>query len=106
MDNNAFQEEVKLDLKDKKILFELDFNARMPYSQLAKKVGLSKQGAENKVNNLIKKGVIKGFYPVVNVLKLGYHYCRLSLTLQNMTEKDYQEIVDYLMGHNKVFWLF
>ena len=97
---------VKLDLKDKKILFELDFNARMPYSLLAKNVGLSKQGAEYKVNNLIKKGVIEGFYPVINVPKLGYKYCRLLVTLQNMTKEKQQEIVDYLLKHHKVFWLF
>ena len=98
--------EVKLDLKDKKILFELDFNARMPYSLLAKKVGLSKQGTEYKVNNLIKKGVIERFYPVINVPKLGYTYCRLLVTVQNTTKAKEQEIVDYLIKNNKVFWLF
>ena len=103
---NKGEQEVKLDLKDKKILFELDFNARMPYSQLAKKVGLSKQGAEYKLNNLIKKDVIKGFYPVINVPKLGYKYCRLLVTLQNTTKEKHQEIVDYLIKHDKVFWLF
>lgn len=97
---------VKLDLKDRKILFELDFNARIPYTQLAKKVGLSKQGAEYKVNNLIKKGVIKGFYPVINVPKLGYIYCRLLITLQNVTPHKFQEIVHHLEQHHKVFWLF
>lgn len=100
------ENEVKLDLKDKKILFELDFNARRPYSLLAKKVGLSKQGAEYKVNNLIKKGVIKGFYPIINVPKLGYKYCRLLLTVENTTKEKQQEIIDYLVKHHKVFWLF
>jgi len=103
---NSGEVEVRLDLKDKKILFELDFKARMTYSQLAKKVGLSKQGAEYKLNNLIKKDIIKGFYPVINVPKLGYKYCRLLVTLQNTTKEKYQEIVDYLIKHNKVFWLF
>ncbi|MBI2669456.1 Lrp/AsnC family transcriptional regulator [Candidatus Woesearchaeota archaeon] len=102
----SIQNNVKLDLKDKKILLELDFNARMPYSLLAKKVGLSKQGAEYKVNNLIKKGVISGFYPVINVPKLGYKYCRLLVTLQNMSKEKQQEIIDYLLKHHKVFWLF
>ena len=98
---------VKLDLKDKKILFELDFNARISYSALAKKVGLSKQGAEYKLKNLMKKGVIKGFYPVINVPKLGYlPYCRLLVTLQNLTEERQREIIDYLISHDKVFWLF
>lgn len=99
------EKEVKLDLKDKKILFELDFNARMPYSLLAKKVGLSKQGVEYKLHNLVKKGVVKGFYPVINVPKLGYTYCRLFVTLQNTTQEKYNQIVDYLVGHHKVFWL-
>lgn len=97
---------VKLDLKDKKVLFELDFNARIPYSQLATKVGLSKQGTEYKVNNLIKKDVIRGFYPVINVAKLGYLYCRLSVTLQNVTKEKYNEIVAYLANHPQVFWMF
>ncbi|MEA3343601.1 MAG: winged helix-turn-helix transcriptional regulator [archaeon] len=97
---------VKLDLKDKKILLEMDFNARIPYSQLAKKVGLSKQGAEYKVNNLIKKGVVGGFYPVINVPKLGYIYCRLLVTLQNTSKEKQEEIIEYLTSHNKVFWLF
>ena len=94
-----------LDLKDKKILFELDFNARMPYSVLGRKVGLSKQGVEYRVQNLIKRGIIKGFYPVINVPKLGYIYCRLSLTLQNITSEKKKEIVRYLQNNPKVFWL-
>lgn len=97
---------VKLDLKDKKILFEMDFNARISYSQLSKKVGLSKQGAEYKVNNLGRKGLVEGFYPVINVPKLGYIYCRLLVTLQNSTKEKQEEIIEYLKSHKRVFWLF
>jgi DNA-binding Lrp family transcriptional regulator len=38
-------EEIKLDLKDRKILAELDFNAREPISKIAKKVKISKEVA-------------------------------------------------------------
>lgn len=96
---------VKLDLKDKKILYELDFNARISFPQLAKKIGLSRQGAEYKVNNLVKKGLIKGFYAVVNVPKLGYKYSRLLLTLQNLNQEKEKEIINFLQEHKKVFWL-
>src|SRR3989338_4692974 len=99
-------EPVKLDLKDKKLIYNLDFNARASYSYLAKKIGLSKQGIEYKIKNLIKKGVIKGFYPVINVPKLGFKYCRLMLTLRNITEKDKEEIINYFIDSDKVFWLF
>jgi DNA-binding Lrp family transcriptional regulator len=97
---------IKLDLKDRKILFELDFNARVPYSRLAKRIRMSKQGVEYRVKNLMKKGVIRGFYPVINVPKLGYIYCRLLLTLQNITKEKKDEIIEYLKNHKKVFWLF
>jgi len=73
---------------------------------LAKRVGLSKQGAEYKFRGLIEKGVVKGFYPVINVPKLGYQYCRLLLTLQNASREKEREIIDYLKAHEKVFWLF
>ena len=74
-------------LKDKKLLYELDFQARLPLSSLARKIGLSKQGVEYKLHNLVKKRVIKGFYPVINVPKLGYLYCRLSFSMKNLTSK-------------------
>ncbi len=95
-----------LDLKDKKLLFELDFGARQSYSKLAKKLKLSKQGVEYKLNNLIKKGVIEGFYTVVNVPKLGYIYCRLTLVLQNLDPEKEKEILDYVIKNPKFFWVF
>jgi len=102
MDN----ERVKLDLKDKKLLYELDMDARMTYTQLGKKIGLSKQGAENKLKNLIKKGVIKGFYPVINVPKLGYLYCRIAFAFHNITKEKEREIINYQKKNNKFFWIF
>lgn len=97
---------IKLDKKDQRILYELDFEARLPFSQLAKRVGLSKQGVEYKVRNLMKKGVIKGFYPIVNVPKLGYIYCRFSFSFRNITQEKEKEILKYLQDNNRVFWLF
>lgn len=99
------EKEVKLDIKDKKILYELDFNARLSYAQLGRKVGLSKQGVEYRINNLVRRGVIKGFYPVINVPKLGFLYCRLLITVQNVTKEKREEFLSYLKNHKSVFWL-
>ncbi|MBI5391315.1 Lrp/AsnC family transcriptional regulator [Candidatus Woesearchaeota archaeon] len=96
----------QLDLKDKKLLFALDFNARLPYSSLAKKIGMSKQGIEYKLKALQAKGVITGFYPVIDPHKLGYLYCRLALTLQNATQDKRLEISTFLQKDSRVFWLF
>ena len=95
----------KLDVKDKKLLFELDFNARLPNSQLAKKIGLSKQGVDYKINNLIKNNVITGFYPVINVTKLGYIYSRILLKFQNLTYEKEQEIFKQFKANKKFNWI-
>ena len=50
---------MNLDIKDKKILYELDKNSRIPLSQLSKKVQLNEQTVHYRVKNLIKKGIIK-----------------------------------------------
>ena len=89
---------IKLDLKDKKILFELDFHARDSNAKIAKKVRLSKQGVDYKIRNMINKGVIQGFAPIINGNQLGYFYGRLFIKFQNLTrEKEnkitYKEII-------------
>ncbi len=100
------EKEARLDKKDKKLLYLLDFDARQSYSRLAKSLGMSKQGVEYKLTNLQKKGVIRGFYPVINSPKMGYLYCRLSLVLQNVDEKVEQEIAAYLVQNPRFFWVF
>lgn len=99
-------EEVKLDLKDKRLITELDFNARATYNELGKKIGLSKQGVEYKLNVLMEKKVILGFYPVINVPKLGYNYFRFAFSFRNVTEKIEDEIIEYLKAQKEIFWIF
>ncbi len=96
----------EIDLKDKKILFELDFNARQSFSDIGRTVGLSKQVVEYRVNNLIKKGIIKNFYPVINTSKLGYFYCRTSLSLQGISKRELNEMFETLRSRPEAFWIF
>ena len=68
-----------LDLKDKKILHELDINARRTLSQLSKKVNLSRDVINYRINKLEKEGYIKGYQTIVNFSKLGYLTIRFHL---------------------------
>lgn len=95
--------DVKLDSKDREILLELDMDARQNYSQIAKKVGLSKQGVEYKINKLISSRVITGFYPLIDMPRLGYIYCRTALTFENAPKKKQEEIIDYLIKDPRWF---
>jgi DNA-binding Lrp family transcriptional regulator len=95
----------KLDLKDKKILYELDLNSRQSFHQIAKKVGLSKDSIIYRVNKLKQDGIIKQFHTVIDVNKLGYISFRLYLKLQNTTPKKEQEIINFLKKQKIVVWM-
>lgn len=92
--NKELKKNTNLDIKDKKILFELDFNARKTDAEIAKKVGLSKQGVDYKIQNMVKKKIILGFYPVINIMALGYIYGRIFIKFQNLTKDAEKEIIE------------
>jgi len=92
----------KLDLKEKKILYQLDLNAKIPTTQLAKKVGLSQPAAYYRLNNLIKKGVIKFFLTNIDYGFFGYFPYRFFCRLQNLTEAKENELINYLKNHEFV----
>lgn len=97
--------EIKIDLKDKQILFELDYNARIPLTQLAKKVRLSPQTTKYRIQQLEKKEIIKKYVTFFDVAKFGYLYYRLYIHLENTTIKKEQKILSYLEKHPNVVWL-
>ena len=57
---------IKLDLKDRKILYELDLDARQPLTQIGKKVGLSKDVVSYRMKKLQDEGIIKNYYTVID----------------------------------------
>jgi DNA-binding Lrp family transcriptional regulator len=89
-------EEVKLDLKDKKILFELDKNSRQSNSEIAKKVGLNKNTVNYKINRMTQEGVIKGYYSVIDGSKLGYFSIRIYLKFFNTNQEDEKKMIEWL----------
>jgi DNA-binding Lrp family transcriptional regulator len=94
-----------LDLKDRKLLYELDSNSRQTYLQIAKKIGLSKDSTIYRINRLIKRGIIGGFYTLIENSKLGYFTVRVYVKFQNTTNKDEKEIVDYVCNLANSLWV-
>lgn len=92
----------KLDLKDKKILYELDKNARQSNSEIAKKVRLNKNTVSYKINRLEKEGVIINYYTVIDNAKLGYFSFRVYIKFFNTTPEKEQEIIKWLKENNLV----
>ncbi len=97
---------VKLDDKDREILFELDLNARMPLSELAERVGLSPQTAKYRIMQLEKHGVIKGYVTCFDLSKFGYMRYRVYIRYENIIpgSKDEKNIINYFKNHRNVIW--
>ena len=85
-----------LDLKDRKILYELDLNARQSDSEIAKKVGLTRDSVRYRINKLVENGYINYFMTLINSMKLGYDWYRTFFKFQNLTIEKEKEIIDYL----------
>jgi Lrp/AsnC family leucine-responsive transcriptional regulator len=99
------QEFAQLDSKDKKILYELDINARRRASEIGKRVGLSKQVVIYRINKLIQAGVVEKFYAVYDTSKLGFTTYKIFMRLQNVDVEKQKEIIEYLRNHQNVQFL-
>ncbi|VVB58074.1 HTH-type transcriptional regulator Ptr1 [Candidatus Anstonella stagnisolia] len=97
--------EIELDQKDKRIVQELEGNARQSSMQIARKVGLSKDAVNYRIKNMEQRGIIRGYYALLNLPNLGYCTYKLMASFQNATSKTEEEIVSYLKGRGHVGWV-
>lgn len=99
------EEIVKLDLKDRKILYQLDLNPRQSSAGIGKAVRLSKDVVNYRIKKLEELGVIRWYSLISNTYRMGLLKVKLYLTLQNETKKKRGEIVDYFCSHPKTEWV-
>ncbi|MFA5929311.1 MAG: Lrp/AsnC family transcriptional regulator [Candidatus Micrarchaeia archaeon] len=96
---------IKLDLKDRKLLYGLDRNARATYSELARRAGVSKQVARYRLGLLEKQGAINTHFAIIDVARLGYTIRKAFIKLQNADEKQEGELIGWLKENPNVVWL-
>lgn len=89
----------KIDLKDRKILYELDLNCRQSNSQIGKKVGLKRDVVSYRIKKLQEEGIIRNFWTFIDTFKLGYNVFRLYINYQYMTSKIKKEIIKYFVDY-------
>lgn len=78
----------KLDQIDQKILKALDRDGRMPITELASLVGLSKTPCQLRLKRLVAEGYIDGFRAVLNPSKMGLdHVAFAEVKLTNTQEE-------------------
>jgi len=89
----------KLDLKDRKILYELDLNCRVSNAQIGKKVGLSKEVVTYRIKRMEEEGIITGYWTAINTYKLGYYVFRIYINLIDVSAKIKTEIIHYFVNN-------
>jgi len=97
--------ENKLDLKDRKILFELDQDSRQSYSEIAKKVGLSKETCIYRINKLISEKVITNFSTLIGLGNMGLFSHKLYFQLHGLTQEKKEEMISELQKNKKINWI-
>lgn len=96
---------LKLTANDRKIIKELYDNARTPVSVIAKKVLMSKEGINYRINRLLKTGLLTGFNTVVDIKKLGLQMYFVYIQFRNIDIEKEKQIHEYLWKHKNVAWM-
>lgn len=95
----------KLDKANKRILFELEKNARLSDAQIAKMINKSKDSVRYRIKQLEDEGIINGYQTWIDFTKLGYHSYKLYLRL-SATPSQLQEMYKYISKEKRCFAFF
>lgn len=93
------------DKLDEKIMYELDLDARIPASKLAKKLKKSKETINFRINRLLKEKYLDGFYTIVNTSKMGWYYIKIYLRFKGISPEKEEEIIGYIQNQSRLSYL-
>ncbi|MFH1072870.1 MAG: Lrp/AsnC family transcriptional regulator [Nanoarchaeota archaeon] len=95
----------KLDLIDRKILLELDTNARASFAEVAKATGIGKNNVQYRVKRLIEDGVIKKFVTQFSLGTLGLFLGKIYMQLAGLDSGKEKELYAYLLNNKRISWV-
>lgn len=87
--------EVDLDLHDRKILHEMDIDARISASELGRKLKLPKGTVNYRVSKLIERGYVNKFYTMINTSLLGYRCYRIFIKLSTFNPEMEKQLMEF-----------
>ena len=92
----------KIDLKDRRILYELDYDSRESLTHIGKKVGLKKDVVSERIEKLREDGVIQCFYTVIDAYKLDYSLFRYYVNFQYVNPEIRNKIIEYFTNYRNI----
>ncbi len=94
--------EIKLDETDRKVLSMLNYNARTPTAEIARRIGVSYENALKRIRRLEESGVIQCYTIMVDHVRLGYPRYRTLVKFKNLTEKEERRFFTYCNLHPNI----
>jgi DNA-binding Lrp family transcriptional regulator len=94
-----------LDKTDKKILISLNHDAGLTASQLAKKLKISREVCQYRINRLIENGIVPGFITLINTRILGYDDNLVCMQIRGIDEKEKNDIMQKLKKNPFTKWV-
>ncbi len=93
---------IKLDVKDKKILYYLVHDSRRSFTDIAKKTLLSKESVQYRYKKLVENNVILRTYVLPSIEDLGFQKYHLLLLLDEGNPKLREEFMQSLQNNPNV----
>src|SRR3989344_6989244 len=93
-----------LDKLDKRIIYELNWNARQSYSKLAKKLRTSKQVVRYRIKQLEEASILLSYHAVIDWRVLGYNALRVYIKWQNLNLDDEKKIHEHIKSDPLFMW--
>ncbi|GEM_PF-868794 len=98
-------EKLKLDKSDRKILVELETDARQSASAIAKKAHLSEQVVNYRIRKYLSSDLIQKFFAIPNYERLGFTTYRIYLQFRAATAAQEEGIISYVKGRMPCQWM-
>lgn len=95
----------ELDHVDKRILGILRQNSREAYSKIAKELRVNRAVVPYRIEQLIKKGIIRSFEPKIDYSKLGYQKFLCYIGFYEFDKEQKEKIIEFLKKHPFCAWL-
>jgi DNA-binding Lrp family transcriptional regulator len=95
---------MELDRLDRRIISELDRDARASNSKIARALRINKNVVNYRIRQLEARGIIRGYYAIIDTFRLGYFAYRTYVRLQNAGPQKQKEMMDFLVSEPSVWW--
>ena len=96
--------EMKLDDKDKILLYALSKDAELTNTQLSKLVDLSEEAVRLRKKNYEKKGIIQGYRGIIDIQKLNLSAYYIFLRLDNLSTAQEKKFETYIQQNPHFYY--